>query len=189
MEDLDSYIPIQQNRRRVYDKIFKLLSEYNDSDGTHNKNDALYIKKMALNIERGIYNSTLQKYDLQIKNWNDHFKNLYINKAVMIWSNLNPNSYLKNINLIKRLMANEINEFELCYLEPRDLFPERWSELKKLYIKEEEQTQIERPDGILKCGKCKSYKTEYTERQTRSADEPTTKFCYCHNCGNRWRFC
>ena len=21
------------------------------------------------------------------------------------------------------------------------------------------------------------------------SDEPTTKFCYCYNCGNRWRFC
>ena len=35
----------------------------------------------------------------------------------------------------------------------------------------------------------KSYKTEYNEKQTRSADEPTTKFCYCHKCGNRWKFC
>jgi DNA-directed RNA polymerase subunit M/transcription elongation factor TFIIS len=185
--NLDTYIPTQQNRRHVYDKFFKLLYNYNTDNNL--ENSLFDIKKMALNIERGIYNSTLQKYDLQIKNWNDHFKNLYINKAVIIWSNLNPTSYLKNMNLIKRLFSHEINEFELCYLEPRDLFPERWDELKQLYIKDLEQKQVERPDGILKCGRCKSYKTEYTERQTRSADEPTTKFCYCHNCGNRWRFC
>ena len=42
-------------------------------------------------------------------------------------------------------------------------------------------------DGILKCPKCKSMKTEYTEVQTRSADEPTTKKCFCNNCNYRWK--
>ena len=42
-------------------------------------------------------------------------------------------------------------------------------------------------DGILKCPKCKSMKTEYTEVQTRSADEPTTKKCFCNDCGYRWK--
>merc|ERR1719217_1874675 len=41
-------------------------------------------------------------------------------------------------------------------------------------------------DGILKCPKCKSMKTEYTEVQTRSADEPTTKKCFCNACSYRW---
>ena len=44
-------------------------------------------------------------------------------------------------------------------------------------------------DGILKCPKCKSMKTEYVEVQTRSADEPTTKKCMCNNCDHRWKFC
>ena len=42
-------------------------------------------------------------------------------------------------------------------------------------------------DGILKCPKCKSMKTEYTEVQTRSADEPTTKKCFCNSCNYRWK--
>ena len=42
-------------------------------------------------------------------------------------------------------------------------------------------------DGILKCPKCKSMKTEYTEVQTRSADEPTTKKCFCNTCNYRWK--
>ena len=44
-------------------------------------------------------------------------------------------------------------------------------------------------DGILKCPRCKSMKTEYVEVQTRSADEPTTKKCTCNNCDYRWKFC
>jgi transcription elongation factor S-II len=39
--------------------------------------------------------------------------------------------------------------------------------------------------GMLQCGKCKSRNTDFTEKQTRSADEPTTKFCICYECGNR----
>jgi len=44
-------------------------------------------------------------------------------------------------------------------------------------------------DGILKCPKCKSMKTEYIEVQTRSADEPTTKKCFCNDCNYCWKFC
>ena len=42
--------------------------------------------------------------------------------------------------------------------------------------------------GTLKCGKCKSMKTTYTQAQTRSADEPMTTFACCLQCGNRWKF-
>ena len=48
---------------------------------------------------------------------------------------------------------------------------------------------IKTEDGILKCPRCKSMKTEYTEVQTRSADEPTTKKCVCNACDYRWKFC
>ena len=40
------------------------------------------------------------------------------------------------------------------------------------------------PDGMFKCKKCKSYKTTYVEKQTRSADEPMTIFITCMLCGN-----
>lgn len=44
-------------------------------------------------------------------------------------------------------------------------------------------------DGIMQCGKCKSRNTDFREQQTRSADEPTTKFCECYDCGHKWKFC
>lgn len=44
-------------------------------------------------------------------------------------------------------------------------------------------------DGIMQCGKCKSRNTDFREQQTRSADEPTTKFCECFDCGHKWKFC
>uniref|UniRef100_A0A0G4HY61 TFIIS-type domain-containing protein n=1 Tax=Chromera velia CCMP2878 TaxID=1169474 RepID=A0A0G4HY61_9ALVE len=42
-------------------------------------------------------------------------------------------------------------------------------------------------DGQFTCFKCKSSKTNYTQAQTRSSDEPMTTFVECLNCGNRWK--
>lgn len=42
--------------------------------------------------------------------------------------------------------------------------------------------------GQFQCIRCKSWRTSYHEKQTRSADEPMTVFVQCLECGKRWRF-
>jgi len=37
------------------------------------------------------------------------------------------------------------------------------------------------------CSKCGNWKAEYWEIQTRSADEPATRFHKCTKCGHVWR--
>lgn len=190
--ELDKLIPIHPTRKRVYEKFNNLITTYNLHQ--FNKDEII---KMAINLERGIFNYTISIYSNRKINetWNDYFNNIYINRAVKIYNNLNPDSSLKNKTLLNRLLSKEFNEFELSSFNSEQLFPERWKELIDKYltnIKDDfpEQIKLEdRADGLFKCGKCKSYKTEYNEKQTRSADEPTTKFCYCHKCGNRWKFC
>lgn len=190
--ELNKLIPNHPTRKRVYEKFNNLIT-----------NNNLYkigideIIKMSINLERGIFNYTISIYPNKKINesWNDYFNNLYINRAVKIYNNLNPDSSLKNTTLLNRLLSKEINEFEISSFNSEQLFPERWKHLTDKYLTNisddlPEQIKLEdRADGLFKCGKCKSYKTEYNEKQTRSADEPTTKFCYCHNCGNRWKFC
>lgn len=51
------------------------------------------------------------------------------------------------------------------------------------------QCGIKETEGMFECGRCKSTKTTYTQKQTRSADEPMTTFVTCGNCNNRWKFC
>lgn len=41
----------------------------------------------------------------------------------------------------------------------------------------------------IKCPACKKYNVTYNQIQTRSADEPMTTFCFCNECGKRWKFC
>lgn len=181
--EYEKYVPIHPKRKHVFNKFLNLLLKYTD------ETDAF---KKALNIERGIFNYAIDMYDLKNQEtWNDLFYDNYISRVVTIYINLNPESYLKNTSLIKKFLNNEFNEFQLCKFSPDELFPDRSAELQHLYKTEIEVYGVDKniEDGILKCGKCKSYKTTYYEMQTRSADEPTSKFCTCHNCGHKWRFC
>jgi DNA-directed RNA polymerase subunit M/transcription elongation factor TFIIS len=41
--------------------------------------------------------------------------------------------------------------------------------------------------GFFRCSRCRSYNTQYTSVQTRSADEPMTQFVHCNDCGSSWR--
>jgi DNA-directed RNA polymerase subunit M/transcription elongation factor TFIIS len=97
--------------------------------------------------------------------------------------------------LKRRLLRREVASQDLVTMKPEQLWPNGpWSRtLFKLREKEMamEKMRAKEDDynGLLKCGKCKSLKTDYTTMQTRSADEPATVFASCRNCGNRWRFC
>lgn len=42
--------------------------------------------------------------------------------------------------------------------------------------------------SLLACARCGAHHVTYTERQSRSADEPTTKRAACGTCGHRWVF-
>ncbi len=42
-------------------------------------------------------------------------------------------------------------------------------------------------ETTLTCYRCGSHKIEYFQQQIHRADEATTTFYRCANCGNRWR--
>lgn len=200
LEILDNFIPKHPKRKRIYEKFYELIEKNSKICSYKNIKETILnkieIKKMALNIERGIFNHTLTLYKIIEINetWNEVFKNVYINRAILIYNNLNPEGNMKNKDLINKLIYKQYTEFEITSFGPDRIFPERWNEIKNGILEDDEDViyiiNIEdRPNGLFKCGKCNSYKTEYNERQTRSSDEPTTKFCYCYKCEHRWRFC
>lgn len=61
----------------------------------------------------------------------------------------------------------------------RDREPERISETKQKILAE--------TTGLFKCGRCRSERTTYYERQQKSSDEPMTAFITCLDCKNRWK--
>uniref|UniRef100_A0A7S4F3R9 Transcription elongation factor S-II n=1 Tax=Chrysotila carterae TaxID=13221 RepID=A0A7S4F3R9_CHRCT len=106
----------------------------------------------------------------------------------------------KNPDFILSVVSGQTHVNDLATMDIKDMASEEmkrtrsnWVENKKMALMDsksyEQYTGKKQQDGILKCPKCKSMKTEYTEVQTRSADEPTTKKCFCNDCNYRWKFC
>jgi len=109
-----------------------------------------------------------------------------------------------NVQLVasvdRMVMTGQLHVNDLATMEVREMASD---EMKSVRDKAKENAKMalmdektykqyagkETQDGILKCPRCKSMKTEYIEVQTRSADEPTTKKCTCNNCDYRWKFC
>lgn len=193
----DRYIPKHDYRKTIYLKFLELLNNFykiypNIKLYPKENTDLENLQKMALNLEKAIFNYTL--YIHPTTEWNDEFKNWYHQKLVVIYTNLNPDSYLKNNNLIIRYFAREFTEEQLIYYNGDRLFPEKYNEYYNEYIKSlpGQQEKIEIPDGMFKCIYCArdkkpAYKTTYYQLQTRSADEPMTTFHSCLQCGKRWK--
>ena len=141
----------------------------------------------AINLERGIYNASLETaYEKNvIKKWdNQIFVNIYIQKLKIIYVNL------KNHNLLERIKNKEFKIHQLAYMTHYDYNPEKWKTLiEKKKIKDEHKYTpiIEASTHDFTCGKCKSTKCTHYQLQTRSADEPMTTFVMCLDCGNRFK--
>ena len=180
----DKYIPKHPNRNKVYNNFMNLLIKQNCTEA----------QKKALNIERGIFNICLN--NCNSKEWNVLFQRAYINKAVVIYNNLNPGHKLNNTNLLNKVLNSEINEFDLCTLGPDNLFPEKYDDISLKYYDAKQSlkeimtaTEVIPEDhvGSHKCRKCQSWRTSYEMRQTRSGDESSSIFVTCF-CGHKWKY-
>ena len=149
--------------------------------------------KLSKNIEKGIYNYIINI--AKVKNiprlWsNNVFYNLYMNKCLSIYVNLNKDSYIKNNYLLGEILNNEIEPEKVSKLSVYDIFPDNWKELMDKKSKMDELKYKLKPEAMtdqFKCRKCFSRSCSYYEVQTRSADEPMTQFITCLNCKNRWK--
>lgn len=144
-------------------------------------------------MEIGIFNWTIDFADRYrvMRSWKDkRFVSVYKNKLRSLLANLDAQSYLGNQRLLQRLKDGEMRPHEVSYLAPDHLFPEKWMDLLDRKLKKEESMlhskQVAKTDQF-RCHKCKKNECSYYELQVRSADESTTIFVTCLNCGNRWR--
>jgi len=102
------------------------------------------------------------------------------------------NNFKRNPGLVEDYRTGKIpkNIFsvEPDILEPKGLYSQTKFKLRRIELQiEETKRQNEDYEGMFKCGKCKSKKTDYYQLQTRSADEPMTTYVTCMACGNRWK--
>jgi transcription elongation factor S-II len=171
-----------------FNELFQGLNESIEDVNIDNTDE------LSKKIENSIYNYTKEQSIIRGINEsidNKNFKRIYVNKIISLYNNLNPGSYVKNNNFIKRLCNSEIDIDNIAFLSPQDINKEHW----KPYIDRQnaaDEFMNSRSIGIktdeYKCSRCKSRDCTYYQLQVRCADEPMTTFINCQNCGNRWHF-
>ena len=150
-------------------------------------------KKISLNLEKGIFNYTIQvaKQKNIVRKWdNDTFVLIYTDKFRSILFNLNAKSTVQNKELLKKLKAGKFKAHELAFMSHQELFPEKWKSLIEEKIKRDQnegKVDLSAATDEFYCFRCKKRKCSYYQMQTRSADEPMTTFVTCLLCGNNWR--
>lgn len=157
--------------------------------GLNNINRVNYILKLiniidgilANKIENGIFEFalvyvTLHNYEKEL------LQSIYIDKFNEIYMNLDINSRFKNETLREGLLTGLIKPEILAFMSPQQINPANWIELlNKNQCKEDVIKNMATTD-LYTCRKCKGKKFKITEIQTRSADEPSTKFVTCLEC-------
>ena len=171
-------------------------SNYNDKHRSlcvNKLNKIIYDVQLSRNIEKSIYNNTInlsKDNNINCRWVNKMFYNLYFSKIRSIYLNLNKESYIKNNYLYDKIKNNEIKPQDISKLSVYDIFPDNWKKMIDDKTKRDKIKYELKPEAMTeryKCRKCGSRKCSYYELQTRSADEPMTQFFTCLDCKNRWK--
>jgi len=148
------------------------------------KND----RNIGENIEKGIFNYTIKESTSKqiIKKWqNPLFCEIYSSRLRSVLVNLK-----KNPELYEQLKNGEVTVQQFAFMTHQEMNPSQWKDRIDRKIKRDRlkyTSNVEASTDMFTCGRCKSKKCTYYEMQTRSADEPTTVFVTCLNCGKNWK--
>lgn len=168
--------------------IRKIVNPENFRENVRRKlNPILDDENMVLNLEKGIFNYSLQEAGFRkiVKKWeNPQFVQLYTDRLRTIYLNL------KNKNLIEQLKSNEITPQGLAFMTHQEMNHEKWQDLmekKRILDANKFNNNIQASTNLFTCGKCKSKRCTYYSLQTRSSDEPETIFVTCLDCGKNFK--
>lgn len=180
MEDTTKVIPESQLhlKRQINLKILKMLD--------------LPFKTIQM-LEKGIYNYVIDKCNSSfiIPIWdNPEFMDIYVSKSKSLYSNLNTKCYVGNKGLQEKIKKGKLNPYDVPFLDSYKLYPEKWNDIIEEKTKMEKilkESLKESATDLFQCPRCHKRKTIYCEVQTRSSDEPMTKFITCLECGCKWK--
>jgi DNA-directed RNA polymerase subunit M/transcription elongation factor TFIIS len=101
------------------------------------------------------------------------------------------NFYQKVIKDIELYIEHDYDKNDMFVIIDNPFwYKEKWDTIKENITNKikDKETFLATTDRFT-CSKCKGNKCVYNEKQTRSADEPTTKYVTCVLCGYKWTFC
>lgn len=162
-------------RANISNEFSKLVSD--------NENENL-----GKNIEKSVFNFTIKEATNRqiIKKWqNPLFCDIYHSRLRSIYINLK-----KNEDLCNQLKNGEVTLNQFAFMTHQEMNPTQWKDRIDRKIKRDRlkfTNNVKASTDMFTCGRCKSKQCTYYEMQTRSADEPTTVFITCLNCGKNWK--
>ena len=182
-----SYTP-NEKQNKIISIFQKLLYPKKANVNVLNKNETIILRE----LERGILNWTINEANKFgfLCLWDDrHFNSIYNHKGISIYQNLTNNNTLL-INSITDIKNNGKNAYQISFMRPEEIFPEKYTEIIN-QMKQKEKVIFEKRETVgskhYKCGKCKERDVSVSTAQTRSGDEGITLFLTCNNCGNQWK--
>ena len=113
---------------------------------------------------------------------------LYRRKVRSIAFNLR--NVKRNPRWAREVLSGKIPVEKAVWQTHREMFPEAYYDADQACYEREQRSHTKddtRTDAGQPCGKCHSRNTTYTLMQTRRADEGSTEYWYCRDCGKRWK--
>ena len=154
--------------------------------------ESLLDAELARELEESILDY-IQNYaireNIEIDWSNRTFLEIYKNKAVEVYDNLNINKNPEN--WLERIKNDDISIPNFVNLTALQLNPDKWNSLVERMNAKHKKTFSKNAIAAAKfyCKSCKKKSDcDYYQMQTRSADEPMTTFVTCLECDSRWKF-
>jgi transcription elongation factor S-II len=206
-EEVEEALPVKRKRTAAYNKVdtVGLKEEIPlNSEPESNKLRTLclnnlqflendFTKENIRQLEKSIFETAFKYAENNHipRSWKSPiFIEIYRQNIRSVFSNIHPDSPVKNPRLITRILEGEFSLQEIPSMTSYDMFPEKWFELKDKLLQREQKIlegNKSRATDQFKCRRCQKRECTYYELQTRSADEPMTIFITCLNCGKEWR--
>jgi len=180
-KEIEYLCPEQIQKVSTKRKLF-LNSKVNRSKTVYELANILLNINLALNIEASIYESTLL-YCFNECLVTNLIPATYNDKMYSILYDLNPsvNKYLTTE------LGVSINPQQVGFLTPTEINPQHWEYLmKKAETKERKRKEIATSNAYT-CPRCKEKKCQVIDLQTRSLDEPITRYITCLHCYHRFK--
>ncbi|XP_078683597.1 transcription elongation factor A protein 1-like isoform X1 [Branchiostoma floridae x Branchiostoma belcheri] len=173
----DSFPPVTKTHDSVREKCREMLANALKTDAK--PEDDFNYELTAARIEECIF---------------QEFKNTEMKYKTRVRSRIANLKDTKNPGLREKVLHGDVSPEKMAKMTAEEMASPEMKELRQSLTKEAiRDAQMATTGGtqtdLLKCGRCKKRNVTYNQVQTRSADEPMTTFCYCNECGNRWKFC
>lgn len=146
---------------------------------------------IATEIEESIYQYAIKKaveYQIDIDFSDINFRRVYANKYCSLIINIQPDSYVNNTQFQSRIVNGDILPSNVADMKPHEMCPERWQDVIQMTTKLAEISEQSggRTTDSYTCARCNRNKCTYFDMQSRSMDEPMTRYFRCCHCGHQW---